>query len=131
MTHRLETAVLALALWLIPLATGTTQAAAQDKPIVLSGTVTKLDLDRLRGLLTTDLGMRVFFDVPNAYLFENVTVGARITLQLDDSGQAIKVMDTSLPDLLAIPTAGPPYARSVEPLTANLDAQLIKMLERR
>jgi hypothetical protein len=65
-----------------------------------SGTLIKLDLSSLRGLLTTDLGRPVFFDVPKAYLFENVIVGARITVQLDQDGQAIKVMDTALPDMV-------------------------------
>jgi hypothetical protein len=90
------TAIL-LTLWLSPTATPAT-SAAPDEPIVLTGTVTKLDLDALRGLLTTDLGKPVFFDVPKAYLFENVTVGARITLALDDNGRAVKVMDTALPE---------------------------------
>ncbi|ALA59005.1 hypothetical protein [Nitrospira moscoviensis] len=105
MMQILGTAILALAVW-CSLPTHAAPAAAPDEPIVLSGTVTQLDLSRLRGLLITDLGKPVFFDVPNAYLFENVTVGARITLQLDDYGRAVKVMDTALPDLLSLPASG-------------------------
>ena len=70
---------------------------------LVSGTLLKLDLSTGRGLLRTDLGRPIYFDVPKAYLFENVIVGARIALRLDDQGRALKVMDTSLPDLVAEP----------------------------
>jgi hypothetical protein len=69
----------------------------------VSGTLLKLDLATGRGVLRTDLGRPIYFDVPNVYLFENVIVGARIALRLDDQGRAVKVMDTSLPDLVPEP----------------------------
>ena len=70
---------------------------------LVSGTLLKLDLVAGRGLLRTDLGRPIYFDVPKAYLFENVIVGARIALRLDEEGRAVKVMDTSVPDLVAEP----------------------------
>lgn len=70
---------------------------------LVSGTLLKLDLTAGRGLLRTDLGRPIYFDVPKAYLFENVIVGARIALRLDEEGRAVKVMDTSIPDLVAEP----------------------------
>jgi hypothetical protein len=70
---------------------------------LVSGTLLKLDLTAGRGMLRTDLGRPIYFDVPKAYLFENVIVGARIALRLDDQGRALKVMDTSLPDMVAEP----------------------------
>jgi len=79
-------------------------AEGMDGPLhLVSGTLLKLDLDTGRGLLRTDLGRPIYFDVPKAYLFENVIVGARIALRLDDQGRALKVMDTSIPDLVAEP----------------------------
>ena len=79
-------------------------AETADGPLhLVSGTLLKLDLDSGRGLLRTDLGRPIYFDVPKAYLFENVIVGARIALRLDDQGRALKVMDTSIPDLVAEP----------------------------
>jgi hypothetical protein len=79
-------------------------AESSEGPLhLVSGTLLKLDLDSGRGLLRTDLGRPIYFDVPKAYLFENVTVGARISLRLDDQGRALRVMDTSLPDLVAEP----------------------------
>lgn len=95
----------------------TAQPAGTERPMILSGTLLKLDLDHLRGLLQTEFGKPIFFDVPKAYLFENITLGARITLQLDEYGRAQKVMDTSLPDLLPAP-AGTPAAGS-SPVAAN------------
>jgi hypothetical protein len=79
-------------------------AEGNDGPLhLVSGTLLKLDLTAGRGLLRTDLGRPIYFDVPKAYLFENVIVGARIALRLDDQGRALKVMDTSIPDLVAEP----------------------------
>ena len=87
--------------------TGLPQAHAmegtEEQLHVVSGTLLKLDLSTGRGLLSTDLGRPIYFDVPKAYLFENVIVGARIALQLDDQGRALRVMDTSIPDLVAEP----------------------------
>ena len=81
-------------------------AESTDGPLhLVSGTLLKLDLDTGRGLLRTDLGRPIYFDVPKAYLFENVIVGARIALRLDDQGRALRVMDTSIPDLMAEPDA--------------------------
>ena len=87
--------------------TGVPQAHAMEgtegQLHVVSGTLLKLDLSTGRGLLSTDLGRPIYFDVPKAYLFENVILGARIALQLDDQGRALRVMDTSIPDLVAEP----------------------------
>jgi hypothetical protein len=79
-------------------------ADVKEGPLhLVSGTLLKLDLSNGRGLLKTDLGRPIYFDVPNAYLFENVIVGARIALRLDEEGRAIKVMDTSIPDVVVPP----------------------------
>jgi len=77
--------------------------ATEDELLLVSGILLKLDLPNNRGLMTTDLGRPVYFEVPKAYLFENVIVGARISLRLDEDGRAIKVMDTSIPDVMVTP----------------------------
>ena len=61
------------------------------------------DLLNGRGLLRTDLGRPIYFEVPKAYLFENVIVGARIALRLDDEGRAVRVMDTAIADVVITP----------------------------
>ncbi|HJT20499.1 MAG TPA: hypothetical protein VJ746_08510 [Nitrospira sp.] len=96
--------LVAATLSVVPIADAATAAESAEAPFhVVSGTLSKLDLSNGRGLLTTDLGRPVYFDVPKAYLFENVTVGARIALQLDEYGRAVKVMDTSIPDVMPPP----------------------------
>lgn len=85
---------------------------------LVAGTLSKLDLPNGKGLLTTDLGRPIYFDVTKAYLFENVTVGARIAMRLDRYGHAVRVMDASIPDVVpqGRPTPEPPPA---EPVSAD------------
>jgi hypothetical protein len=92
------------------------EQAQESEPRVVSGTLLKLDLENNRGVLRTDLGGPIYFDVPKAYLFENVIVGARISLRLDEEGRAIKVMDSSIPDVMVTPERHnqQPLATSVE-----------------
>lgn len=129
MTHRIGILALALTLSLSPPATPGVQAE-EEQSILISGTLAKLDLDGLKGLLTTDLGKPVFFDVPKVYLFENVTVGARITLQLDEQGRAVKVMDTAIADI--VPAVMPGDRTVTQPLaTSLLDEGTAPLLEER
>lgn len=89
--------------WTMSLPSAHAAEGTEGQLHLVSGTLLKLDLSTGRGLLSTDLGRPIYFDVPKAYLFENVIVGARIALQLDDQGRALRVMDTSIPDLVAEP----------------------------
>jgi hypothetical protein len=110
-TSALATVVM---LGLVPAPAQMVSAAPNEAfPHIVSGTLMKLDLNTFQGVLQTDLEKPVFFEVPKAYLFENITVGARIILQLDPDGQAVRVMDTSLPDLIIAPAIMP---------AANMDA---------
>jgi hypothetical protein len=95
--------LMAIALIQSPVLAAEAAEAAEGPLHLVSGTLLKLDLATGRGLLRTDLGRPIYFDVPNAYLFENVIVGARIALRLDEEGRAVKVMDTSIPDVVAPP----------------------------
>jgi len=120
MKQSMRIIMVVMALLLSPLAS----SALLPEPVdtVVSGTLVKLDLASLRGLVTTDLGKPIFFEIPKAYLFENVYVGARITLQLDEQGRAMKVMDTSLPDVMVMPTMVPAGVTGFQPLAATLDS---------
>jgi len=106
MTNRttLATFMFAATLTTVPVANPSLGAeAAEGELLLVSGILLKLDLPNNRGLITTDLGRPVYFEVPKAYLFENVIIGARISLRLDEDGRAIKVMDTSIPDVMVTP----------------------------
>ncbi len=103
MTNRttLATCMFAATLATVPVTNQSLGAEATEGELLLvSGILLKLDLPNNRGLMTTDLGRPIYFEVPKAYLFENVIVGARISLRLDEDGRAIKVMDTSIPDVM-------------------------------
>jgi hypothetical protein len=100
----LATCMFAATLATIPVANPALGAEPEgSEPLLVSGILLKLDLPNSRGLMTTDLGRPIYFEVPKAYLFENVIVGARISLRLDEDGRAIKVMDTSIPDVMVAP----------------------------
>lgn len=66
---------------------------------VVTGILEDLDLTRLKGRLKTDLGKPIFFQVSKPELFERISVGQHVTVQLDQEGRAIKVIDVPVPEL--------------------------------
>jgi hypothetical protein len=72
--------------------------AAQSQ--VVTGTLTKLDWASGKGLVTTDLGKPVFFEVTKPHLFENLSVGARVTVEIDGYGRVNKITDASIAEFL-------------------------------
>jgi hypothetical protein len=60
----------------------------------VSGTLAKLDVPAGRGMLMTDLQKPIFFRLDRPELFENLSVGDRVTMQLDDEGRVLKVIET-------------------------------------
>ena len=82
----------------------TTALAAPPKSMdesshVVTGTLKELDLPKLRGKITTDRNQTVAFTIKNPDLFKGLSVGQHIAVRLDDHGQAIKVMETTIPEL--------------------------------
>ncbi|WP_447987439.1 hypothetical protein [Nitrospira sp. Nam74] len=67
--------------------------------MVVSGTLEELDLTRMKGLLKTDLGKPIFFQVTKPQLFEHLSVGQKVTIQVDQDGRATKVIDMPVPEL--------------------------------
>ncbi len=76
------------------------EATGQDSDVV-TGTLKELDLSKMSGKIKTDLGQTVAFTIQNPDLFKGLSVGEHITVRLDNQGQAIKVMATTLPELPA------------------------------
>ena len=72
---------------------------ATDPQNTVSGVLEKVDLIAKQGLLKTDLGREVAFQIPKPELFLNLSVGQRVTLKLDDRQQAVRVMDTTAPEI--------------------------------
>lgn len=70
----------------------------QDSHVV-TGTLKELDLAKMTGKITTDLEQTVAFTIKSPDLFKGLSVGERIAIRLDDQGQAVKVMETTIPEL--------------------------------
>ena len=66
---------------------------------VVTGTLEELDMPKMSGKIKTDLGQTVVFKVTRPELFKGLSVGEHIAVRLDDQGQVIKVMDTTVPEL--------------------------------
>ena len=93
-----------LAVLLCALSLATTMASSaepkgQDSPVV-TGTLKELDLPKMSGKITTDLGQTIAFTIKSPELFKGLSVGEHIAVRLDDQGQVVKVMETTLPELL-------------------------------
>ena len=69
---------------------------------VVSGTLEELDVAKESGKIKTDLGQTIAFSLTRPDLFKGLLVGKRITVRLNDQGQVIKVMETTIPELPSI-----------------------------
>jgi hypothetical protein len=67
------------------------QAEAQHR---VTGTLAKLDISAGKGMLLTDLEKPIFFRLDRPELFERLSIGDRVTMQLDDEGRVLKVIET-------------------------------------
>ena len=92
-----------LAVLLCAPALATTMAASPEptgqESHVVTGTLEELDLSKMSGKIKTDLGQTVVFTMTRPDLFKGLSVGGRIAVRLDDQGQVIRVMDTTVPEL--------------------------------
>jgi hypothetical protein len=60
---------------------------------IVTGTLGQLDFDTGKGLLKTDLGKSVFFEMVRPELFKRLSLGQRVTIGMNEQGQAVKVME--------------------------------------
>jgi hypothetical protein len=60
----------------------------------VTGTLAKLDIVAGKGVLMTDLEKPIFFRLDRPELFERLSIGDRVTMQLDDEGRVLKVIET-------------------------------------
>jgi hypothetical protein len=91
-------AVLLCAPSLAPIMAASPEPTGQDSHVV-TGTLEELDLSKMSGKIKTDLGQTVAFTMTRPDLFKGLSVGERIAVRLDDQGQVIRVMDTTIPEL--------------------------------
>ena len=69
------------------------------RPYEVTGTLSELDLARGKGMIKTDLGEPIYLEVRTPELFGNLSVGDRLTIQLNGDGQVDKVMGMPVPEL--------------------------------
>ena len=88
---------------LVPAALPATSSGVSDNTVALeqlpaqhevSGTLAKLDVPAGKGMLMTDLQKPIFFRLDRPELFERLSVGDRVTMQLDNEGRVLKVIET-------------------------------------
>ncbi len=60
---------------------------------VVTGTLDQLDFGTGKGLLKTDLGKSIFFEMVQPELFRRLSVGQRVTIGMNEQGHAVKVME--------------------------------------
>lgn len=77
--------------------------AVSESPVALdqpdaqhevTGTLAKLDVSAGKGMLMTDLQKPIFFRLDRPDLFQGLSIGDRVTMQLDDEGRVLKVIET-------------------------------------
>ena len=88
--------------WLPTLANGagsSREKTETSRPYEVTGTLSALDLASGRGMIRTDLGQPIYLEVKKPDLFPSLSVGDRVTIQLNGDGQVDKIMGASVPEL--------------------------------
>ena len=70
-----------------------------SKSYEVTGTLSALDLSSGRGIIRTDLGKPIYLEVKKPDLIRSLSVGDRVTIQLNEDGQVDKIMGVSVPEL--------------------------------
>src|SRR5262245_47867676 len=60
----------------------------------VTGTLAMLDIALGKGMLKTDLDKPIFFSIGHPDQFSRLSIGDRVTMQLDERGQVMKVIET-------------------------------------
>jgi hypothetical protein len=96
--ERLITAAVLLASCFYPsLIRGNDTQVALEEPQAqhtVTGTLAKLDMSAGKGMLMTDLEKPIFFRLDRPELFQRLSIGDRVTMQLDEDGRVVKVIET-------------------------------------
>lgn len=88
--------------WTPTIANGTGSHGGKTEapsPYEVTGTLSELDLASGKGMIRTDLGKFIDLEVKKPELFRNLSVGDRLTIQLNGDGQVDKVMGVSVSEL--------------------------------
>ncbi|HJT20474.1 MAG TPA: hypothetical protein VJ746_08385 [Nitrospira sp.] len=71
------------------------QVALETVPATqtVTGTLSMLDLSVGKGMLKTDMDKPIFFRIGHPEQFSHLSIGDRITMQLDEEGRVVKVIE--------------------------------------
>lgn len=61
---------------------------------IVTGILAMLDLSARKGMLKTDLDKPIFFELSRPEQFNHLSIGDRVTVQLDENGQVLKIIET-------------------------------------
>ena len=89
--------VLLLVLVTGPLTGRSEEPVATEQPdaqLRVTGKLAKLDIEAGKGMLLTDLEKPIFFRLDRPDLLERFSIGDRVTMQLDEEGRVLKVIET-------------------------------------
>lgn len=77
-------------------------SSSLEADLTVSGVLEQLDLNTSKGMLKTATGKPVFFEIVKPELFRDISVGQRVTIQLDERGRAVKAIEShSIPEMPA------------------------------
>jgi hypothetical protein len=94
-----------LSLLLVMLVTVGAGPIEPDRRDAVTGILEQLDLTRGKGELRTDLGKPIFFEIAKPELFKELSIGKRVTIELDAQGRAMKVIAVPAPEQLEQPAS--------------------------
>ncbi len=66
---------------------------------VVTGVLTEYDKAEMQASVQTDVERVVRVKVVNPELFQRLSIGARISVRINDRGEAVKVIEVPLPEL--------------------------------
>jgi hypothetical protein len=81
----------------VPISGQSEETVALDQPeaqLRVTGKLAKLDVSAGKGMLLTDLEKPIFFRLDRPELLERFSIGDRVTMQLDEDGRVLKVIET-------------------------------------
>ena len=91
-----------ISVWIPTIANGGSnrEKGETSKPYEVVGTLSALDLVSGRGIIRTDLGKPIYLEVRKPDLVRSLSVGDRVTIQVNEDGQVAKILGESVPELV-------------------------------
>jgi hypothetical protein len=76
----------------------------EDEGEVVTGILTEFDGTDMQAAIRTDVERVVRVKVVKPELFQRLSIGTRISVRINNRGEAVKVIETPIPELTAPPS---------------------------